>query len=93
MFVLVVEFHYAIRFLKFGKDNNGSFKFGESQQKQCIIYKALGFKGQKKSKWFFPVNVSSNKQMNEQILIYYYETSGWLVWFPFYEETKKTFRS
>ena len=32
-------------------------------------------KGQKKSKLFFQVDVSS-KKMNEQILLYYYETSG-----------------
>ena len=45
-------------------------------------------KGQKKSKWFFQA------EKNEWILLYYYETSGRLVFIRFLEEieaTKKTF--
>ena len=39
-----------------------------------ILAKKNLLKGQKKSKWFFQVDVSS-KKTNECILIYYYKTS------------------
>ena len=44
-------------------------------------------KGQKLSKWFFQVDVSS-KKTNERILLYYYETSGWLVFIRFWRKSK-----
>jgi hypothetical protein len=46
-------------------------------------------------KLFFQVDVSY-KKTNERILLYYYETSGWLVFVHFLkeiEDTKKTFRN
>ena len=46
-------------------------------------------KGQKKSKFIFQVDVSS-KKMNEQILLYYYETSGRLAFVRFLEEIEDT---
>ena len=52
-------------------------------------------KGQKKSKCFF-LSRRLLQKMNEQILLYYYETSGRLVFIRFLEEiedTKKTFRN
>ena len=62
--------------------------------KQTCTYLMLS-KGQTKSKWFFQADVSS-KKTNERILLYYYETSGWLVFIHFLEEiedTKKKFRN
>ena len=51
-------------------------------------------KGQTKSKWIFQADVSSKR--NKRIQLYFYETSGWLVFVRIWEEiedTKKTFRN
>ena len=64
-----------------------------SVEENCIF---VITKGQKKSKLFFQVDVSSKKQTNKQILLYYYETSGRIVFVHFLEkieDTKKTFRN
>ena len=49
-----------------------------------------------KVEMIFSSDVSSKKQMNKQILIYYYETPGWVVFVCFLkeiEDTKKIFRN
>ena len=52
-------------------------------------------KGQKKSKWFFQDNISSKKR-KERTRLYYYDTSGQLVFIRLLEEiedTKKIFQN
>ena len=64
-----------------------------SKRKFWASFKACS-KGQKKSKWFFQVDVSSKKQTNRFYILYYYETSGRLVFVCFLDEiedTNKTF--
>ena len=51
---------------------------------------AEGIKGQTKSKQFFQADVSSKKRTNEWILLYYFETSGRLVFVRFLEEIEDT---
>ena len=58
----------------------------------CRHLKSLGprsiiCKGQTKSKWFSQADISS-KKTDEQILLYYYETSGWLFSFVFWKKLK-----
>ena len=66
--------------------------FDELMRRRQKIYRRT--KGQKSWNDFFnPTFPPKNKQMNS---IYYYETSGWLVYINFLEEiedTEKTFRN
>ena len=67
-----------------------------SELRKYIRKSILSFiKGQTKSKYFFQTDVSSKKQ-TKQIQLYYYDTSGWLVFDNFLEETedsRKMFRN
>ena len=59
------------------------------------LWPALGGKGQLIAKWFFGV-IDFLQKTNEQIRLYYYDTSGRLVFVRFLEEIddpKKPFRN
>ena len=88
----------------FDAENQWTFNFRaievrRAAQKQLDMQQTMkvgnGFlaKSQTKLKWFFQANVF--QKMNKQILLYFYGTSGWLVFIRFLEEiedTKKIFR-
>ena len=77
--------------ISFGRRLSTDLPASQKAQRNATQFK--GAKGQTKSKRFFQAYGSSK---NKQILLYYYETSGQLVFVCVLEEiedTKKTFRN